>query len=123
MSADLLLYFWHEGCDVACFWQDPRGEVAKNFRVAGFRGSVSFITSMTKAFCADCNRLRLMADGNLKAGLPALAAFILALALMLSLTTPTRAFVSFLCLNCCDVVLCMAVHSQCSQRLPEMSGS
>ena len=46
--------------------QDPKGEVAKNFRVPGFRGSVSFITSMTKAFCADCNRLRLMADGNLK---------------------------------------------------------
>ena len=49
-----------------CCLQDPKGEVAKNFRVPGFRGSVSFITSMTKAFCADCNRLRLMADGNLK---------------------------------------------------------
>lgn len=45
---------------------DPRGEVAKNYRVPGFQGSVSFITSMTKAFCADCNRLRVMADGNLK---------------------------------------------------------
>ncbi len=52
--------------DKACRLQDPKGEVAKNFRVPGFRGSVSFITSMTKAFCADCNRLRLMADGNLK---------------------------------------------------------
>ena len=48
--------------------QDPRGEVAKNFQVPGFVGSVSFITSMTKAFCGDCNRLRLMADGNLKVG-------------------------------------------------------
>ncbi len=46
--------------------QDPRAEVAKNFQVPGFVGSVSFITSMTKAFCGDCNRLRLMADGNLK---------------------------------------------------------
>ncbi|KAL4431656.1 hypothetical protein ABPG77_001498 [Micractinium sp. CCAP 211/92] len=45
---------------------DPRGEVAKNFKVPGFAGSVSFITSMTKAFCSDCNRLRVMADGNLK---------------------------------------------------------
>jgi cyclic pyranopterin phosphate synthase len=45
---------------------DPRGEVAKNYRVPGFQGSVSFITSMTKAFCSDCNRLRVMADGNLK---------------------------------------------------------
>ena len=24
------------------------------------------MTSMTKAFCSDCNRLRVMADGNLK---------------------------------------------------------
>ncbi|KAK9863161.1 hypothetical protein WJX84_009071 [Apatococcus fuscideae] len=46
--------------------EDPRAEVAKNFRVPGFRGSVSFITSMTKAFCGNCNRLRIMADGNLK---------------------------------------------------------
>lgn len=45
---------------------DPLGEVAKNFRVPGHRGTVSFITSMTSAFCGDCNRLRLMADGNLK---------------------------------------------------------
>ena len=40
--------------------------MAKNFRVKGFAGSVSFVTSMTQAFCGDCNRLRLMADGNLK---------------------------------------------------------
>jgi len=50
--------------------QDPAGEVAKNFRVRGHRGSVSFVTSMTQAFCGDCNRLRLMADGNLKACRP-----------------------------------------------------
>lgn len=31
---------------------DPAGEVAKNFRVPGHRGTVSFITSMTKAFCS-----------------------------------------------------------------------
>ena len=46
--------------------QDAHGEVAKNFRVRGYRGTVSFVTSMTSAFCGDCNRLRLMADGNLK---------------------------------------------------------
>lgn len=45
---------------------DPAGEVAKNFCVPGYAGSVSFVTSMTAAFCADCTRLRLMADGNLK---------------------------------------------------------
>ncbi len=67
----------------------PAGEVAKNFRVPGFRGTVSFVTSMTSHFCGDCNRseccllydeslsppvdtrtpprrLRLLADGSLK---------------------------------------------------------
>ncbi|MEW5317989.1 MAG: hypothetical protein WDW38_009243 [Sanguina aurantia] len=46
--------------------RDPWGEVAKNWRVPGFRGTVSFITSMTQHFCGDCNRLRLLADGSLK---------------------------------------------------------
>jgi len=46
--------------------QDPREEVAKNFRVPGWPGSVSFVTSMTEHFCGGCNRLRIMADGNLK---------------------------------------------------------
>ncbi len=57
-----------QGCSSACGGdvQDPRHEVAKNFHIPGFKGSVSFITSMTQAFCGDCNRLRLMADGNLK---------------------------------------------------------
>ncbi|GFR43833.1 hypothetical protein Agub_g4954, partial [Astrephomene gubernaculifera] len=45
---------------------DPAGEVAKNYRLEGHRGSVSFITSMTQHFCSDCNRLRLLADGSLK---------------------------------------------------------
>ncbi len=44
---------------------DPNA-VAKDFRVPGFRGEVSFITSMTEHFCGSCNRLRLMADGNFK---------------------------------------------------------
>lgn len=46
--------------------RDHPSDTAKNFRVPGFAGSVSFITSMTDSFCAGCNRLRLMADGNLK---------------------------------------------------------
>jgi len=45
---------------------DGYGEVAKNYRVPGYKGSVSFVTSMTSAFCSDCTRVRLMADGNLK---------------------------------------------------------
>jgi len=45
---------------------DAPDEVAKNFRVPGYVGSVSFITSMTNHFCAGCTRLRLLADGALK---------------------------------------------------------
>ena len=45
---------------------DSPEEVAKNFTIEGHAGSVSFVTSMTKSFCSGCNRLRIMADGNLK---------------------------------------------------------
>ena len=40
--------------------------VAKEYRVDGFVGSISFITPMTEQFCAACSRLRLTADGRLK---------------------------------------------------------
>ncbi|KAL7120712.1 hypothetical protein ACP275_02G139300 [Erythranthe tilingii] len=46
--------------------KDDPTETAKNFRIDGHRGTVSFITSMTEHFCAGCNRLRLLADGNFK---------------------------------------------------------
>jgi cyclic pyranopterin phosphate synthase len=46
--------------------KDHPTDTAKNFQVEGFQGTVSFITSMTQHFCSGCNRLRLMADGNLK---------------------------------------------------------
>lgn len=45
---------------------DHPTETAKNFQIDGHCGSVSFITSMTEHFCAGCNRLRLLADGNFK---------------------------------------------------------
>lgn len=46
--------------------QDHPSETAKNFKIDGHQGTVSFITSMTEHFCAGCNRLRLLADGNFK---------------------------------------------------------
>lgn len=46
--------------------QDHPTDTAKNFRIDGYCGTVSFITSMTEHFCAGCNRLRLLADGNFK---------------------------------------------------------
>ncbi|XP_044487767.1 GTP 3',8-cyclase, mitochondrial-like isoform X2 [Mangifera indica] len=49
--------------------QDHPMETAKNFKIDGHCGTVSFITSMTEHFCAGCNRLRLLADGNFKVSL------------------------------------------------------
>lgn len=46
--------------------QDHPTDTAKNFKIDGHEGRVSFITSMTEHFCAGCNRLRLLADGNFK---------------------------------------------------------
>lgn len=46
--------------------KDHPTETAKNFSIDGHQGTVSFITSMTEHFCAGCNRLRLLADGNFK---------------------------------------------------------
>ncbi|VVC33961.1 Hypothetical protein CINCED_3A015292 [Cinara cedri] len=45
---------------------DPNS-TSKMYRVPGFLGRVGFISSMTDEYCDSCNRLRLMADGNLKA--------------------------------------------------------
>jgi cyclic pyranopterin phosphate synthase len=45
---------------------DPHN-TAREYVIEGFRGGVAFITSMTNDFCATCNRVRLTADGNLKA--------------------------------------------------------
>jgi len=41
--------------------------VAEDFTIPGFRGRVSLIASMTKSFCGSCSRLRMTADGSLKA--------------------------------------------------------
>ncbi|XP_024314663.1 GTP 3',8-cyclase, mitochondrial isoform X2 [Brachypodium distachyon] len=46
--------------------QDHPSDTAKNFKIDGHVGTISFITSMTEHFCAGCNRLRLLADGNFK---------------------------------------------------------
>lgn len=41
--------------------------VGKSFSLHGHRATVSFVSSMTDCFCGSCNRLRLTADGNIKA--------------------------------------------------------
>lgn len=39
---------------------------AKYYRVPGGKGAVGFITPISSHFCAECNRIRLTADGKLK---------------------------------------------------------
>ncbi|KAG6469630.1 hypothetical protein ZIOFF_070560 [Zingiber officinale] len=46
--------------------KDHPTDTAKNFKIKDYCGTISFITSMTEHFCAGCNRLRLLADGNFK---------------------------------------------------------
>ncbi len=48
----------------------PRGMgagPARRFRVPGFAGVIGFITPLSSHFCSECNRLRLTADGKLRA--------------------------------------------------------
>lgn len=42
------------------------GQVATSYRIPEFVGSLEFVSSVTESFCADCNRLRLTADGLIK---------------------------------------------------------
>ncbi|MBE0480185.1 MAG: GTP 3',8-cyclase MoaA [Dehalococcoidia bacterium] len=44
----------------------PGGGPAKYFRLPGARGSIGFISPISDCFCAECNRLRLTADGKLR---------------------------------------------------------
>ena len=41
-------------------------DTSKIFKSPEMIGSIGFITSMTKNFCSDCNRLRLTSDGQLR---------------------------------------------------------
>ena len=42
---------------------DYRGEVAERWRYADGNGEIGVISSVTQAFCSDCNRLRLSTEG------------------------------------------------------------
>lgn len=43
-----------------------KSDVAKEFWIEGFCGTVGFVTSVTDSFCEGCNRIRMSADGRLK---------------------------------------------------------
>lgn len=45
----------------------PGNGPAKYYKISGGQGSIGFITPMSNHFCAECNRIRLTADGGLRA--------------------------------------------------------
>lgn len=46
--------------------EDQPNDTAKNYKIDGFKGGFSIISSVTNPFCSTCNRIRLTADGKLK---------------------------------------------------------
>ena len=46
--------------------QDAPNDTSKNYKVMGYQGSFSVISSVTNPFCESCNRIRLTANGRLK---------------------------------------------------------
>ncbi len=54
-------------CPIVDVRQTDRASVARMVRIEGYRGAIGFISSMSEHFCDSCNRLRLTADGAIKA--------------------------------------------------------
>jgi GTP 3',8-cyclase len=46
--------------------EDEPHDTSRKFRAAGHCGTFGIISTITKPFCSECNRLRLTADGKLK---------------------------------------------------------
>jgi molybdenum cofactor biosynthesis protein A len=45
---------------------NAKHSTSSNFKVKGFEGSFGIVSTITKPFCAECNRIRLTADGKMK---------------------------------------------------------
>ncbi|KAF8846119.1 molybdenum cofactor biosynthesis prote [Paxillus ammoniavirescens] len=45
---------------------DELNDTARSWKIAGYKGNIGFISSMSDHFCSSCNRLRLTADGQIK---------------------------------------------------------
>lgn len=46
--------------------KNAKHSTSKNFQVDGFEGTFGLVSTITSPFCADCNRIRLTADGKMK---------------------------------------------------------
>jgi cyclic pyranopterin phosphate synthase len=55
----------HEAFALAPMERSTEGETAERWRYADGGGEVGFISSVTQAFCSDCNRARLSTEGKL----------------------------------------------------------
>ncbi len=44
--------------------RDDPGEESRNYRLAGARGVIGFISPVSEPYCGTCNRMRLTADGR-----------------------------------------------------------
>ena len=72
-AADQDLFFSAEEAKLSCVGlgslepvnNDP-AQPARLYRIAGFRGSIGFISPLSGSFCGNCNKLRLTSDGRLR---------------------------------------------------------
>lgn len=46
--------------------KDQKNDTARNYQISGYKGSFAIISTVTNPFCDTCNRIRLMANGQIK---------------------------------------------------------
>ncbi|HEX7413738.1 MAG TPA: GTP 3',8-cyclase MoaA [Bacteroidia bacterium] len=56
----------HYGAKNIIKLNDAANDTAKNYQIAGHKGSFGMITTITNPFCDTCNRIRLTANGRIK---------------------------------------------------------
>jgi len=65
ITAQELLANVQEQYDIIKLKDEPHATASK-YKAIGFEGTFAFITTMSKQFCGECNRLRLTAEGKIK---------------------------------------------------------
>lgn len=65
VTATQMLKWVQEEYDMVKLKDEPH-DTAKKYKAIGHEGTFAFITTMSEHFCADCNRMRLTADGKMK---------------------------------------------------------
>ena len=66
LSSDCVLRSLEERFGKANASRKKLGETARLFYFDGFKGRVGFISPVSKPFCDECDRLRLLSDGRIK---------------------------------------------------------